>query len=291
MELSIIVPISDMAGKLDLLKEWLKETYSEYIEVFLIHDKKDEGTSIELKNLERSIKKLNINASLFFLECEVNSPGLARNVGLQKAKGKWIIFWDSDDKPNFAAVMRNLRILDQDNDIYIFDFNNQTVIPNKTTNNFCNNSLKTMAQSPGIWRFIFSNNFLSDIKFDNLKMAEDQVFICELLSRSPKVSFMAEFIYTYITGNEGQLTNNSKAKEDIFIAITKIIDLLKKNEITNREVIFVMLLKLIYSNMKYNKNSSAIKSLIRFLYWLSISKFANKIAFIKALTYLVNEHL
>ena len=68
MELSIIVPISDMAGKLDLLKDWLQETYSECIEVFLIHDKKDEGTSIELKNLERSIKKLNINASLFFLE-------------------------------------------------------------------------------------------------------------------------------------------------------------------------------------------------------------------------------
>jgi len=291
MDLSIIVPISNMAGKLDLLKEWLQDSFDENIEIFLIHDKKDEATSIELNDLKKLIMKVNIRASIYFLECEVNSPGLARNVGLQKAKGKWIIFWDSDDKPNFPVAIRNLRDLDQSNDIYIFDFNSETLIPNEITKNVCNNSLITMAKSPGIWRFIFSHKFLSETKFKNLKMAEDQIFICELLSKSPKVRFMTESIYTYIKGNEGQLTNNSKAKKDIFIAITQIIGLLEKKEITNREVIFAMLLKLLYSNMKYNKKRLALKSLFIFLYWLLISKLANKIAFIKALIYLVKEPL
>jgi len=291
MDLSIIVPISNMAGKLDLLKKWLQESFDENIEIFLIHDKKDEATSIELNDLKKLIMKVNIRASIYFFECEVNSPGLARNVGLQKAKGEWIIFWDSDDKPNFPVAIRNLKYLDQSNDIYIFNFNSETLIPNKIIDNVCNNSLITMAQSPGIWRFIFSHKFLSETKFENLKMAEDQIFICELLSKSPKVRFMTESIYTYIKGNEGQLTNNSKAKKDISIAITQIISLLEKKEITNREVIFVMVLKLIYSNIKYNKKSLALKSLFKFLYWLLISKLANKIAFIKALIYLVKEPL
>ena len=91
--LTIVVPISSMAGRLNNLSSWLCEALDFDVEVRLVHDFHDEDTSREVQEL---LRKLN-NKNIIFLEMKFGSPGLARNHGLKDANSKWVMFVDSDD--------------------------------------------------------------------------------------------------------------------------------------------------------------------------------------------------
>ena len=102
--LTAVVPISNMAGKLDILHSWLSQTYKYPMEVILVHDFKDLATGAELSLMLDTI----CNSQIKLFTVEFGSPGLSRNFGLSKAGGSWIVFWDSDDLPNVNVVLQML---------------------------------------------------------------------------------------------------------------------------------------------------------------------------------------
>jgi hypothetical protein len=63
----------------------------------------------------------------------------------------------------------------------------------------------------GLWRMIFRREFLSEIEFPELQMAEDQVFFGKVLTNSPKIQFVKNALYTYVQGHQGQITRSREA--------------------------------------------------------------------------------
>lgn len=222
-DLSVIVPVSNMAGRLESFSKWIRETSEYPIEVIVVHDKCDNETGIELKKLLDFIG----NPRIFLLDGKYNGPGGARNAGLKLASAEWISFWDSDDSINLELVFSNLRSL--------ADSSAEIIIGGYTVVNLTNGknskleislekskALLAVALNPGLWRMQFRRHLINNIKFHELYMGEDQLFLVDLQIWSKKIAFVNNSGYTYHKNRLGQLTLN-KAKVNDLILATKIL--------------------------------------------------------------------
>ena len=90
-ELSIIIPHKNSVSTLGRLIQSIPE--SDSIEIIIIDDHSDEDVKFELEIFCAKNQLIR----LFENPAAVGSAGTARNIGLQYAVGKWILFADADD--------------------------------------------------------------------------------------------------------------------------------------------------------------------------------------------------
>jgi glycosyltransferase involved in cell wall biosynthesis len=187
--LSVIVPFQDLGIlKENLLSSFRRETTE--IELILVHDSKSRLSEQEVYRLKKGIHNTH------YVHGEFNSPGLARNKGLELASGDWIIFWDSDD---FAYPTKVLDVLDSKReDVVVANF--------KSVNR--SNSVrraevesqvepKQIAINPGLWRFIFPSKIANSCRFRELKLGEDIIFLIECGAFDIGHVFVQDIIYEY----------------------------------------------------------------------------------------------
>jgi glycosyltransferase involved in cell wall biosynthesis len=227
---TVICPVTNMAGRLQVFEKWIKEvsTHS-HIETFVIHDFADEATGNELELICAKLQ------NVYFIEGRFGNPGSARNIGLRACKGEWITFWDCDDEPNIPKFLRLLESVVQDNsDICIANYNirneiNGTITEKLPWSGDFKEDIRTFALNPGIWRIIFNKKVINKISFNPLKMAEDQIFICEAMLNANSVKFVNDRIYTYFIGSLNHLTKNKVAQQDLLPAMQRTNSLSRRN--------------------------------------------------------------
>ena len=201
--LTVIVPISRMAGKLENLKTWIDLIIGTNIKVILVHDFQDNDTGKELIEFIDSIR----TQQIVFIEKYFGSPGLARNAGLALADTKWCCFWDSDDIPNIEKTISNIGNSRPGTEVIISNFKIVSSQNSIVVNHYSN--LDYVALNPGLWRMVFKTELVKDEKFLDLRMGEDQIFLLDIDISKRNVEFSKEITYTYITDIEGQLTNQA----------------------------------------------------------------------------------
>lgn len=111
---SIIIPHRNCP---DLLQKCVDSIpLREDVQIIIVDDNSDEGKKPYINRP---------NVEVFFLDVEQsNGAGRARNVGLQNAKGKWILFSDSDDTFETENLNRMLdKYADSEADIVFFNAN------------------------------------------------------------------------------------------------------------------------------------------------------------------------
>jgi glycosyltransferase involved in cell wall biosynthesis len=199
-QLSIIVPVTRMHGRLAGLKKWISEINYGETQVILVHDFQDELTSLDLRLLIDEFPAIQLIEQTFM------SAGLARNAGLKAAQADWILFWDSDDEPNISVLMEFLKLPNKLNfDLFVFNFriDNDSNISNIQTN-----SWKELAVHPGLWRIIFSRSTVSGHVFPSFPLGEDQLYLAQLDLPSCRIGFIDAYLYTYKVNVNGQATSS-----------------------------------------------------------------------------------
>jgi glycosyltransferase involved in cell wall biosynthesis len=227
---SIICPVFNMAGRLQELEKWVSEiSVNPQIEIIVINDFLDEATSDELHLICSNLQNVHL------IEGRFGNPGSARNAGLSFCKGRYIAFWDCDDEPNAINFLSLLKLVEQNNsDICIARYSVFNEVTKSTSSapawsgDFGRDS-KTFALNPGIWRMIFKREILVGIKFNPLKMAEDQIFICQAILKSKVITFSDDQVYTYFTGSDNHLTKNWGALQDLLPAMQITKALIRRN--------------------------------------------------------------
>jgi len=202
--LTVIVPVTKMAGKLTNLSSWLSTIAGLEIRVILIHDFQDIETSKELNELVLSLNSHQIS----LIENYCGAPGLARNLGLPLIDSEWCCFWDSDDIPDAISALEMLKKVRSESEVLVGNYSVKHLNHHKNFDHQSNIDL--VALNPGIWRIIFKSNLVKRQSFSKLMMGEDQIFLLDIGLASRKIEFSDQNIYTYIRGVKTQLSSQSR---------------------------------------------------------------------------------
>lgn len=212
--LSVVTPISKMAGNLDHLSEWLHQIRSLPIQAVIVHDIQDEETGSQLDALVSELD----NPQVILIHKFCGSPGAARNLGLRSATADWICFWDSDDRPRVkefldmvvtAAELKKSFCAGTYLQITPTSMQHQLL---RTTEPF---ETEQLLGNPGIWRMGFNRKFIEGKRFAEYRMAEDQYFICSLNLSTSDAYISEKPVYEYFSGYGNQLTKSKTALEDL----------------------------------------------------------------------------
>lgn len=164
MDISIIVPCYNIEEYIPHLLSSLEEQNTEGIEIeyiFVMNKCTD--------NTEQIVSECSLNCQI--LQCEDKGCGLARNVGLDHATGKYIWFIDGDDWLTDTNAIK---------DIYEFALKHEEspMIRIPFTSNLFKRNYFSM-----VWQYLIKRDFIGGLRFRKIQPSEDDVFIQELLTR------------------------------------------------------------------------------------------------------------
>ena len=255
--ISVIIPVYNTEKYIsDCLNSLISQT-EKNIEIFTV----DEGSTDNSLKILQQYAASHPNVKVF---SQKNSgPGVARNLALRKAKGKYIMFCDSDDmyKPTMcqemAQIMENKRV-----DFAICDMEG---MENKTaTSNIRQKGFQIINPNlfpeiaVGIICFIFRTDVLRkyDILFPPSFYAEDVAFIYKYIFISRQFFALDKKLYILrhradsltqsLTKNNSKIMSNLCAIEEIFV-------FLKQNQLLKicRDSYLKMMEKLVIGSFAY----------------------------------------
>ena len=225
-KLTIVVPVHNMQERMSHLRSWLAQAEELRVKVILVHDKSDDSTNIELEEIIQSQTGGNISV----LEVAVKSPGLARNAGLEKIQTRWFSFADADDfvnVPGLISLLENLEFSGCDLGIGAYSSidlkcGSERIQTPPTQNNKA--LALHLAQTMGLWRFIFLSERYKDLRFTSHRMGEDFVFANQALNIAHRIETSSQVVYRYFYGGKLNLTSNKFVMSDML----GIIEIIKK---------------------------------------------------------------
>lgn len=258
--LTAIVPVSGMAGRLHNLESWLSTIRDLDIQIIIVHDRKDSETEKQLLVILGTIN----SSKIIFLSGAFGSPGAARNAGLERVDSNFVCFWDSDDLPQPQSILSDLETYSGDCEILVGQYvrigdGSKEIgqINSKDT------SASDVAMNPGLWRMVFRSDFISSVKFQTMRMGEDQLFLAEIMALKPRVSFTHTLFYSYFVGHPGQLTRSPGAIIELFGAFEALLSLRKKTSGREFEFISIMISRISFTLARFAVRNKAILLTLR----------------------------
>ena len=181
VKVSVIIPIYNAkATILECLNALISQTYRQ-IEIILVDDGSTDGSKDEIESLIEKDKRISYYRK--------NNEGVsaARNMGLMKAKGKYIMFVDADDVVHCEMIKTMVTAYEKSNaDLVVCKYTiNKEDINNKNKNYsvtkmYRNSYLQeTFIPTKQIAAFVWNRLYKADlISIQNLCFAE-QIKVCE----------------------------------------------------------------------------------------------------------------
>ncbi|MCF2612354.1 glycosyltransferase [Fusobacterium perfoetens] len=261
LELSIIIPVYNVEKYLKECLNSISKIKDINYEILIVND----GSPDNSQKIIEEFCKNNIKAKFFIKE----NGGLssARNYGIERAKGEYVWFVDSDDFINPDEFQNFYNKLDKNLDIlignfYIFKTNNISKEEKLLKNNkeLSGKELlvkkgKTVIGKTYVWRNLYNREFLLDNKlyFKEKIVVEDQLFTILCLLKAKKVKYLDNYIYYYRI-REGSIT--TAPNRELFAKSSyKICEELLKSEkeINNLYWVKQMMFSQYTNYMKYFK--------------------------------------
>lgn len=236
--LTAVVPIHQMAGKLQNLRSWLAK--SQEIQIVLVNDLSDDLTHVEL---EEMVKKMS-SSDIQLVKGHFGSPGASRNKGLELVKTEFVTFWDSDDLPDPVKFIEMCRILKFSGaqvcvgEYEIINLRNQKVTVKEILHSDVNHNV---AITPGVWRMVFRSDSIPNKPFTNLRLAEDHIFLQEVKFPTMEKRVFRERVYTYFYAGEDNLTSNRSLIPDLRPALLRT-NQFRKEALSESEIEFSSIL-------------------------------------------------
>lgn len=207
--ISIIVPVYNVKPFLErCVKSCVFQTYKN-IEILLVDDGSTDGSGELCDELARKYQKVSVFHKL--------NGGLsdARNYGMDRMKGEYFFFVDSDDYLNSNALMLmyhccealGLDIIEcefkkvSSTDMTNFYFDSFSCEKNSTLN-FIFQNIKFSKHYPMAWNKLYKTSLFGKCRFKFQKLNEDEFFVNSWLNLTSFVGYISAPLYYYQTRDE-----------------------------------------------------------------------------------------
>ena len=230
LDISIIVPVYNTGTMIKKCILPILELKDSSLEVICIND----GSKDNSLEILESIKE--IHNELIIVSKENGGLSSARNRGLEEAKGKYILFLDSDDWLNIEEFYFMKQYCQQNFDIIHGNFNytydDRESIQNKyqyegvlSGQEFLRKALLTNKFSIPAWVNFYKKEFLLEngLKFMPEVYHEDEEFNIKAFSLASNIISKNIYFYNYYQRNNS-ITNNASNGEKRFLDILKIAE-------------------------------------------------------------------
>lgn len=237
--ITVIIPVYNVAPYLkNCINSVINQSYQN-LEIILIDDGSNDGS----ENICDELKKLDNRIQV--IHKTNKGVSAARNTGIEKAKGEYITFIDSDDRVDSEMIERmyyNAIKYNVDISCCLLD----VVEPNKTVKKpisgkyglfpskeiislyFSNQFIKDQTYGP--FNKLISSNLIKRHKFDSFHLGEDILFMFELLLDSKQIYYDNYVGYHYLQREGSAMKSKfSKKRLDYIFAGEKIIKLCKQH--------------------------------------------------------------
>lgn len=237
IELSVIIPVYNVATYLPKCIESLIAWEAPYVEYLFVNDGSTDVSSEIIKGYGLKDKRIRL------IEKENGGCASARNKGLAKARGRYVGFVDSDDFVDETMLQKLFaRVLMGGYDIsycgyqeYIEETGRCTPVMNDcmsdlyTEGTWRRDKVQLLAVKTrvAIWRCIYSKALLEkeDILFhEELKRFDDLPFRVEVLFTAASAVCVPEHLYFYRLGRNGQDVSCTDDRLFVHFDIFEILD-------------------------------------------------------------------
>ena len=189
MDLSVIIPCHNLEKFITPLLVSLKLQFiqQEKIELIFVCDNCTDNTKRIIEEFEWDNKYENV----LLADCNVRACGLARNVGLELAKGRIIMFADGDDwycdPLAFHTVIRTF----SSNQIQVMRFAYEAP------------GFKAIGHPAMVWQYAYRREVIGNIRFTYHQPHEDLEFNQKIINKVGFIPFFEYKLYHYNYMREG----------------------------------------------------------------------------------------
>ena len=217
MKVSVIIPIYNSEKFLEkCLDSVYAQTLKDY-EVILVNDGSTD-TSGEI--IERY--KAGFPEKTVLLTVENGGQGRAKNLGLDLARGEYVLNIDSDDYVAPDMLEKMVLAGDENNaDVVICDF--YRIVEGRQYYENARLTPNPLSAVGQCWNKLFRRTLIGEVRYPCGRWYEDTEFSAKLLLRSEKTVFVKEALYYYNIGHPSTMRNSNAAKNlDIIPVLEQI---------------------------------------------------------------------
>ncbi|WP_271294693.1 glycosyltransferase family 2 protein [Weissella confusa] len=230
VDVSIVVPVYNMVGLMESgVASLLNQTYDS-LEIIFVDDGSTDNSLDYLENLSSATKEIRVFSK--------PNGGLAaaRNYGVSKVRGKYLLFFDPDDSLREDAIEKMMTTVSKQQsmlDILVFntidlDFKSGIEIKKVTHG--------TLPENAGsvAWNKLFRTDFWKEnFEFPVDVRFEDTGIIPFAVAKATNIFILNEFLYFYRKNRNGSLltTANGHAYKDELATVERLLHLAKDSEL------------------------------------------------------------
>lgn len=227
--ISIVVPVYKVEKYLNKCLESLTNQTLENVEIILVDDGSPDSCPQICDEWAKKDRRIKV------IHKQNGGVGSARNVGIDFSSGKYVGFIDPDDDVDHTMFEKLYSAAEQnDADMVMCGFKyrfedgsekpfNEINLTKVDANNILKYYLKsgTEIKKDGIYtenimgsvcRTLLKKSFINDARFSNFIVAEDLMFLMNLITPTTKISIVNEQLYTYLQRGTSVIHTFSKEK-------------------------------------------------------------------------------
>lgn len=215
---SVIIPIYNGAQSVSTIIESTLNQTERDIELILVDDGSTDSTPSILKSYKKSDKRVVVVSQ------RNQGPSAARNAGIQRACGEYVMFFDSDDDCSLGMVKSMVRSLESghyDMAVCGVQIGGNKQLPLQSSlagrpsmKRGVLKSILTNGLMYSPWNKIYRRELITRhvLRFDtDCKFGEDLIFNLEYLSEATSVVFISEALYSYNRSTAGLAHTTAKS--------------------------------------------------------------------------------
>lgn len=267
--ISIIIPIFNSAKYLDKCLTSIINQAIKNIEIICVDDGSTDNSINILENFKKQYEHI------YIIRQKNLGPGCARNNGLKVAKGKYLVFIDSDDfiEPNLLEeTISELEINNADIVIFRYkEYDDKThtlmrgyngigyrFLPRREPFSYMEAPDLFSITNPATWNKIFSRELIinNNIQFLEIKRAADLYFVYFALTKARRIIHLNQSLINYRIN----IPNSSSKKYDtnpfdFYVSLLKLKDeLIANNQWNTLRKSFINLALLhVIGNLRYHE--------------------------------------